>query len=35
MTGPLIVLGATAVLLGVFPDLVTSGLVSQISTMIK
>jgi len=35
MTAPLIVLGGTAVLLGIFPDLVTSGLVSQISSMIR
>lgn len=34
MTVPLIVLGATTVILGVFPDLVTSGLLSQISRMI-
>lgn len=35
MTVPLIVLAATAVLLGILPDIVTSGILSQISTMLK
>jgi len=35
MTVPLVVLGSTAVLLGIFPDLVTSGLLSQISSIIR
>jgi NADH-quinone oxidoreductase subunit M len=35
MTAPLVVLAATAVLLGIFPDIVTSGMLSQISSMIR
>jgi len=35
MTAPLIVLAGIAVLLGIFPDLVTSGILSQISSMIR
>lgn len=34
MTAPLILLAATAVILGILPDLVTSGMLSQISRMI-
>jgi NADH-quinone oxidoreductase subunit M len=34
MTAPLILLAATAVILGILPDLVTSGMLSQISSMI-
>jgi NADH-quinone oxidoreductase subunit M len=35
MTGPLLVLAATSIILGILPDLVTSGLVSQILSMIR
>jgi len=34
MTVPLLVLASTAVILGILPDLVTSGMLSQISSMI-
>jgi len=34
MTAPLVVLAATAVILGILPDLVASGILSQISSMI-
>jgi len=34
MTAPLVLLAATAVILGILPDLVTSGMLSQISSMI-
>ena len=34
MTAPLVLLATTAVILGILPDLVTSGLLSQISRMI-
>jgi len=34
MTVPLLVLAATAIILGILPDLVTSGILSQISSMI-
>jgi len=34
MTAPLVLLAATAVILGILPDLVTSGMLSQISRMI-
>jgi NADH:ubiquinone oxidoreductase subunit 5 (subunit L)/multisubunit Na+/H+ antiporter MnhA subunit len=34
MTAPLIVLAVTSVLLGILPELVTGGLISQISSMI-
>jgi len=35
MTAPLLVLAATAIILGILPDLVTSGLLSQISNMFR
>jgi NADH:ubiquinone oxidoreductase subunit 5 (subunit L)/multisubunit Na+/H+ antiporter MnhA subunit len=35
MTVPLIVLAATAVLVGIFPDSVIGGLLAQISSMIR
>jgi hypothetical protein len=35
MTVPLIVLAATAVLVGIFPDSVIAGLLAQISSMIR
>jgi hypothetical protein len=35
MTVPLIILAAVAILLGILPDTVISGILTQISTMIK
>jgi formate hydrogenlyase subunit 3/multisubunit Na+/H+ antiporter MnhD subunit len=35
MTVPLIALAGTAVILGIFPDLVISGMLGQISSMLR